>query len=89
MLSSNLIAARKMAGLSLRELAEAIGGVISRQGLHRYEKGEVVPDDDMLTLLAKALDTTVPRLKGTDTATALIFPPLRPHTYGNCRYWGT
>jgi Zn-dependent peptidase ImmA (M78 family)/DNA-binding XRE family transcriptional regulator len=54
-----LIAARKMAGLSLRELAERIGGEITRQALHKYELGESKPGSKTLIALANALSVPV------------------------------
>ena len=47
--------ARLMRGFSLQDLANAMGGVLSRQALHRYEKGEVIPDSEKINLLSKAL----------------------------------
>lgn len=47
--------ARIMSGLSLRNLADKIGKKISRQALHRYEKGETYPDSEMMALLCEAL----------------------------------
>ncbi len=45
-----------MNGLSLQALADKIGNRISRQALHKYEKGEAQPDSEMLGLLCDALD---------------------------------
>ncbi len=45
-----------MKGFSLQDLANEIDGKLSRQALHRYEKGEVIPDNDKINLLSKALD---------------------------------
>lgn len=47
--------ARLMNGFSLQDLADALGGILSRQALHRYEKGEVIPDEEKINLLSKAL----------------------------------
>lgn len=47
--------ARLLNGLSLQDLANAMGNKISRQALHRYEKGEVLPDSEMINLLSDAL----------------------------------
>lgn len=44
-----------MNGFSLQELADALGGHLSRQALHRYEKGEVIPDAEKINMLGKAL----------------------------------
>jgi len=48
--------ARRMRGLSLRALSEATGGKVSHNALHRYERGEMMPGDDVLIPLADALD---------------------------------
>ncbi len=50
--------ARLMKGFSLQDLANEIDGKLSRQALHRYEKGEVIPDNEKINLLSKALDVT-------------------------------
>lgn len=47
--------ARLMNGFSLQDLADALEGNLSRQALHRYEKGEVIPDAEKINMLAKAL----------------------------------
>lgn len=47
--------ARLMNGFSLQDLADALGGKLSRQALHRYEKGEVIPDAEKVSMLSKAL----------------------------------
>ncbi len=47
--------ARLMNGFSLQDLADALHGKLSRQALHRYEKGEVIPDAEKINMLSKAL----------------------------------
>lgn len=50
--------ARVLNGLSLQDLAdklEVINKKVSRQALHKYEKGEVVPDSNMIDLLSDVL----------------------------------
>jgi Zn-dependent peptidase ImmA (M78 family)/DNA-binding XRE family transcriptional regulator len=47
--------ARILNGFSLQDLADALGNKVSRQALHRYEKGEVVPDSEMINMLSEAL----------------------------------
>lgn len=47
--------ARLMNGFSLQDLADQLGNRISRQALHKYEKGSVMPDSDMLGFLCEAL----------------------------------
>jgi Zn-dependent peptidase ImmA (M78 family)/DNA-binding XRE family transcriptional regulator len=48
--------ARLKNGFSLQNLADKLGNQISRQALHKYEKGSVVPDSKMIALLCDALD---------------------------------
>lgn len=50
-----LKSARMMKGFSLQDLAVAMGNQVSRQALHRYEKGEVMPDSEKINVLCKAL----------------------------------
>lgn len=47
--------ARLLSGYSLQDLADKLENKITRQGLHKYEKGEVIPDSDMINLLSNAL----------------------------------
>ena len=42
MVGARLKLARKKAGLSLRDLAHAIGGLVSAQALSKYERDEMV-----------------------------------------------
>jgi Zn-dependent peptidase ImmA (M78 family) len=39
----------------LQDLADALDNTVSRQALHKYEKGEVIPDSEMMGRLSKAL----------------------------------
>jgi Zn-dependent peptidase ImmA (M78 family) len=48
--------ARRMRGMSLRALAEATGGKVSYNALHRYELGEMMPGDDVMMTVADVLD---------------------------------
>ena len=50
--------ARIMRGYSLQDVANALGNQLTRQALHRYEKGEVMPDTDRINLLGKALNVS-------------------------------
>lgn len=45
-----------MRGLSLQSLSDKMDNKVSRQALHKYEKGTVVPDLDMVQDIADALD---------------------------------
>ncbi|XWW48529.1 ImmA/IrrE family metallo-endopeptidase (plasmid) [Fibrella sp. USSR17] len=47
--------ARKMAGLSLQQVADRLENCISKQALHKYEQGKSVPDSEGLLRLATAL----------------------------------
>ncbi len=56
--SNRLKSARVLNGLSLQDLADklkAINKKMSKQALHKYEKGEVLPDSEMIGLLANVL----------------------------------
>jgi Zn-dependent peptidase ImmA (M78 family)/transcriptional regulator with XRE-family HTH domain len=50
--------ARQMKGFSLQDLADALDNQLSRQALHRYEKGEVIPDTEKINFLSKALNVS-------------------------------
>jgi Zn-dependent peptidase ImmA (M78 family)/DNA-binding XRE family transcriptional regulator len=47
--------ARMLNGFSLQDLADKLDNKISRQALHKYEKGEVIPDSEMMAHLCTAL----------------------------------
>jgi len=47
--------ARLMNGFSLQDVADALGNKLTRQALYRYEKGEVMPDEEKINLLCTAL----------------------------------
>ena len=51
-----LLHARLMRGLSLQDLSDRMENKVSRQALHKYEKGEVEPDNVMIQELSNALD---------------------------------
>jgi len=51
-----LVQARKMRGMSLRALAEAIGDKVTYNALHRYELGQMMPGDEVLMAVADVLD---------------------------------
>src|SRR5690349_20214064 len=54
--AQRLIQARKMRGLSLRALAEKTEGRVSYNALYKYEQGLMMPDSEVLSALADALD---------------------------------
>lgn len=53
--AERLKSARVMAGLSLQDLADKLQNRVSRQALHKYEKGEFMPNSEMLGFLCDAL----------------------------------
>ena len=48
--------ARFMNGFSLQDLSDILNNKVTRQALHKYEKGEVLPDSEMMELLCEALN---------------------------------
>jgi Zn-dependent peptidase ImmA (M78 family)/transcriptional regulator with XRE-family HTH domain len=56
MIGNKLKVARSAAGLSLRGLADAMGGVVSAQAIGKYERNEDMPGSRALMALAKALN---------------------------------
>jgi Zn-dependent peptidase ImmA (M78 family)/DNA-binding XRE family transcriptional regulator len=54
-----LIAARKMAGLSLQSLADKLGNIVTKQSLNKYEQGKMKPDSKLILLLANILNVSV------------------------------
>ena len=53
--TERLKSARMMNGLSLQELSERLENRVTRQAIHKYENGEVIPDSEMLNFLCEAL----------------------------------
>jgi len=47
--------ARLLNGYSLQGLADALGNKVTKQALHKYEKGEVIPDSEKIALLSDVL----------------------------------
>ncbi len=54
-----LVSARKMAGLSLQNLADRLGNVVSKQALSKYEHGKMKPDSDLIIALSGILKVPV------------------------------
>ena len=54
--AERLKSARVMAGLSLQDLADKLENRVSRQSLHKYEKGDFKPDSEMIGYLCDALN---------------------------------
>ncbi len=57
--AARLISARKMAGLSLQDLANKLDNNLSKQALNKYEQGKMKPDAKGSIALAKALGISV------------------------------
>jgi Zn-dependent peptidase ImmA (M78 family)/DNA-binding XRE family transcriptional regulator len=53
--AERLKSARQLNGMSLQDLADALENKISKQALHKYEKGEVIPDSERMQSLCAAL----------------------------------
>lgn len=56
---TRLLAARKMSGLSLQELAGKMDVPLSKQALNKYEQGLTNPNSEMVITFAKALNMPV------------------------------
>lgn len=56
---NRLIAARKMAGLSLQGLADRLEGIVTRQALSKYELNQSYPNSQTLIALSRALNVPV------------------------------
>jgi len=54
-----LSSARKMAGMSLQKLADALGNVVTKQSLNKYEQGIMKPDSRLLINLSNVLGVPV------------------------------
>ncbi len=59
MFGERLRLARKRAGLSLRELADRLGGEVSAQAISKYENDVMFPSSSVLVALGKALDVSL------------------------------
>ena len=66
MIGKRLKSARAAAGLSLRELAEAMDRKVSPQAIGKYERDEDMPRSGVLIALARALDVEVDYLLNED-----------------------
>ncbi len=65
--ATRLVSARKMAGLSLQDLANRLGNEVSKQALNKYEQGKMKPDSKGLIALANALKVSVDYFYSTPT----------------------
>ena len=50
-----LRAARKMAGLSMEDLAVKLGGLVTKQAISKYEQGQMLPSPEVLAKLIEVL----------------------------------
>jgi transcriptional regulator with XRE-family HTH domain len=56
---NRLVSARKMAGMSLQELADKLNNAVTKQALNKYEQGKMKPDSELLIALSNALNVPV------------------------------
>lgn len=59
MFGDRLRLARRRAGFSLRDLAEALGNQVSAQAIGKYENGQMFPSSSVLVALGQALDVSL------------------------------
>jgi len=59
MFGQRLRLARKRAGLSMRELADAMSPKVTAQAISKYEAGKMLPSSAVLVGLGKALDVSL------------------------------
>jgi len=65
MIGNRIKLARKKAGLSLRGLADALGGKVTAQAIGKYERGEMLPSSGVMLALCKALGVSMSYLMDT------------------------
>jgi Zn-dependent peptidase ImmA (M78 family) len=58
MIGERLRLARSAAGLSLRELEDQLGALVSAQAIGKYERDEMMPGSEVLIALARALSVS-------------------------------
>ncbi len=56
---NRLVSARKMAGMSLQDLADRLKNVVTKQSLNKYEQGKMKPDSELIIALSNVLDVPV------------------------------
>jgi transcriptional regulator with XRE-family HTH domain len=56
---NRLMSARKMAGMSLQQLADSLGNRVTKQSLNKYEQGKMKPDSELLIALSNSLNVPV------------------------------
>ena len=52
---ARLRAARKMAGMSMEDLAAKLGGLVTKQAISKYEQGRMMPSPEVLAKLVEVL----------------------------------
>ena len=78
--SIRLHEARQMMGLSMEQLAELTGGIITKQSISRYEKGLMLPKRVAKLAMAKALNISDSYFDGTNLK--IDMPMLRTTSNG-------
>jgi Zn-dependent peptidase ImmA (M78 family)/DNA-binding XRE family transcriptional regulator len=80
--ATRLISARKMAGLSLQNLADKLGNVVTKQSLNKYELGKMNPDSDLVIALSNVLNVSVNYFY-TEPAVAISFSNIDFRKYSS------
>lgn len=81
MISTNLLALRKVNKYTQEEVAEKIG--VSRQAVAKWENGDSLPGIDHCQALARLYDVTLDNLVSSrDDALGPIIPPKGKHIFG-------
>ncbi len=76
-----LMSARKMAGLSLQKLADALENIVTKQSLNKYEQGLMKPDSSLLVRLSSVLKVPVDYFYAEPTVSVeLTNPDYRKHS---------
>lgn len=82
MFKDNLIALRKLHGMTQEELAERVG--VTRQALAKWERGDTMPDLERCRALADVFDVTLDDLANYEPSEhyGLSLPPKGKHLFG-------
>lgn len=80
--ANRLISARKMAGLSLQNLADKLGNVVTKQSLNKYEQGKMKPDSDLVIAISNVLNIPVNYFY-TEPAVAITFSNIGFRKYSS------
>ncbi len=84
MFGQRLRLARKRAGLSMRELANAMSPKVTAQAISKYEAGKMLPSSAVLVRLGKALDVSLDFLMSAQVE-ALEAVEFRKHSRASAR----